>query len=102
MPHSAASDLGLHCLPMSHKKDACRGLYGLSSPILLLFLSFLDFFADNWLILTIKPIFQYFKTSYTCTSFLHYYTITEHTCIKVLRKVLRIQNYHNFGKILYF
>ena len=22
MPHSAASDLGLHCLPMSHKKDA--------------------------------------------------------------------------------
>ena len=21
-PHSAASDLGLHCLPMSHKKDA--------------------------------------------------------------------------------
>ena len=22
MQHSAASDLGLHCLPMSHKKDA--------------------------------------------------------------------------------
>ena len=22
MPHSAASDLGLHCFPMSHKKDA--------------------------------------------------------------------------------
>ena len=22
VPHSAASDLGLHCLPMSHKKDA--------------------------------------------------------------------------------
>ena len=22
MPHSAASDLGLHCLPTSHKKDA--------------------------------------------------------------------------------
>ena len=22
MPHTAASDLGLHCLPMSHKKDA--------------------------------------------------------------------------------
>ena len=22
MPHSVASDLGLHCLPMSHKKDA--------------------------------------------------------------------------------
>ena len=22
MPHSAASDLGLHCWPMSHKKDA--------------------------------------------------------------------------------
>ena len=22
MPRSAASDLGLHCLPMSHKKDA--------------------------------------------------------------------------------
>ena len=22
MPHSAASDLGHHCLPMSHKKDA--------------------------------------------------------------------------------
>ena len=22
MPHSAASDLGLHCLPMSHKKNA--------------------------------------------------------------------------------
>ena len=22
MPHSAAADLGLHCLPMSHKKDA--------------------------------------------------------------------------------
>ena len=22
MPHSAASDLGLHCLPMAHKKDA--------------------------------------------------------------------------------
>ena len=22
MPHSAASDLGLHCLSMSHKKDA--------------------------------------------------------------------------------
>ena len=22
MPHSAASDLGLHCLPMSHKKEA--------------------------------------------------------------------------------
>ena len=21
-PHSAVSDLGLHCLPMSHKKDA--------------------------------------------------------------------------------
>ena len=21
-PHSVASDLGLHCLPMSHKKDA--------------------------------------------------------------------------------
>ena len=21
-PHSAASELGLHCLPMSHKKDA--------------------------------------------------------------------------------
>ena len=21
-PHSLASDLGLHCLPMSHKKDA--------------------------------------------------------------------------------
>ena len=24
MPHSVASDLGLHCLPMSHKKDARR------------------------------------------------------------------------------
>ena len=24
MPHSAASDLGLHCLPMSLKKDARR------------------------------------------------------------------------------
>ena len=23
-PRSAASDLGLHCLPMSHKKDANR------------------------------------------------------------------------------
>ena len=22
MPHSAVSDLGLHCLSMSHKKDA--------------------------------------------------------------------------------
>ena len=22
MPHSVASDLGLHCLPMSYKKDA--------------------------------------------------------------------------------
>ena len=22
MPHSVASDLGLHCLPLSHKKDA--------------------------------------------------------------------------------
>ena len=22
MPHFAVSDLGLHCLPMSHKKDA--------------------------------------------------------------------------------
>ena len=22
MPHSAASDLGLHCLPLSHKKGA--------------------------------------------------------------------------------
>ena len=22
MPHSVVSDLGLHCLPMSHKKDA--------------------------------------------------------------------------------
>ena len=22
MPHLVASDLGLHCLPMSHKKDA--------------------------------------------------------------------------------
>ena len=22
MPHSVASDLGLHCMPMSHKKDA--------------------------------------------------------------------------------
>ena len=22
MPQNAASDLGLHCLPMSHKKDA--------------------------------------------------------------------------------
>ena len=22
MPHFVASDLGLHCLPMSHKKDA--------------------------------------------------------------------------------
>ena len=22
MPYSVASDLGLHCLPMSHKKDA--------------------------------------------------------------------------------
>ena len=22
MPHNAASDLGLHCLPLSHKKDA--------------------------------------------------------------------------------
>ena len=21
-PHSVASDLGIHCLPMSHKKDA--------------------------------------------------------------------------------
>ena len=27
--HHAASDLGLHCLPMSHKKDT-SGLYGLS------------------------------------------------------------------------
>ena len=22
MPHSAASDLGMHCLPLSYKKDA--------------------------------------------------------------------------------
>ena len=29
MPHYAASDLGLRCLPMSHKKDT-GGLYGLS------------------------------------------------------------------------
>ena len=29
-PHFAASDLGLHCLPMSHKKDASLGLYGLT------------------------------------------------------------------------
>ena len=28
MPRFASSDLGLHCLPMSHKKDAI-GLYGL-------------------------------------------------------------------------
>ena len=27
-PHSVASDLGLHYLPMSHKKDA-RHIYGL-------------------------------------------------------------------------
>ena len=25
--HSVASDLGLHCLPMSHKEDACKGVY---------------------------------------------------------------------------
>ena len=28
MPHYAASDLGLRCLPMSHKKGT-SGLYGL-------------------------------------------------------------------------
>ena len=26
-PHYAASDLALHCLPMSHKKDARPALY---------------------------------------------------------------------------
>ena len=26
MPHSAASDVGMHCLPMSHKKDASYSL----------------------------------------------------------------------------
>ena len=30
MPRSAASDLGLHCFHMSHKKDA-RLVYGLTS-----------------------------------------------------------------------
>ena len=29
MPYSAVSDLGMHCLAMSHKKDA--RLYGLTS-----------------------------------------------------------------------
>ena len=31
MPHSVASDLDLHCLPMSHKR--MLGLYGLSEMI---------------------------------------------------------------------
>ena len=33
-PHSVASDLGLHCLPMSHKKDA-RHIWVKNSIILL-------------------------------------------------------------------
>ena len=31
MPHSASSDLGLHCLSMSHKKDARHILVNQSS-----------------------------------------------------------------------
>ena len=34
-PHSVASNLGLHYLPMSHKKDA-RHIYGLKNSIILL------------------------------------------------------------------
>ena len=33
-PHSVASDLGQHCLPMSHKKDT--SIYGLKKAISLL------------------------------------------------------------------
>ena len=39
MPRSAASDLGMHCLSMSHKKEAGRALTTLipqNIPILLL------------------------------------------------------------------
>ena len=35
MLHSAAADLGLHCLPMSHKRSL--GLYGLNGGINLIY-----------------------------------------------------------------
>ena len=35
MPHSVVSNLGLHYLPMSHKKDTL-GIYGLKNAIILL------------------------------------------------------------------
>ena len=34
MPHSVASDLGLHILPMSHKRTL--GIYGVKNAIILL------------------------------------------------------------------
>ena len=35
-PHSVASDLGLHCLPMSHKKDASHIWPGLKKRAIIL------------------------------------------------------------------
>ena len=48
MPHSVASDLGMHCLPKSHKKDA--RLIWVKKPTLLHQFGWLTFCMLGWVV----------------------------------------------------
>ena len=56
-----ASDLGLHCLPMSHKKDA-RLIYGLNQEE--------EFIVHNWLNFLGKRIYMCMQSKMLSSKFL--------------------------------